>query len=80
MACFADPDPCIIFEPKYLYRAAIADVPLNDYIIPLGKAEVIKQGTDVTVIGYGRDLSTIDVAVQMAEEEFGINGEIIDLR
>ena len=41
------------FEPKVLYRIAEEDVPVEDFEIPLGKAEVITEGTDLTIIGYG---------------------------
>ena len=46
-------DPVIFFEPKILYRIAEEEVPIEDYEIPLSKAEVIQQGNDITIIGYG---------------------------
>lgn len=46
-------DPVIFLEPKALYRIAEEDVPDEDYMIPIGKAEVIQEGTDITLIGYG---------------------------
>lgn len=52
-SCIKSNDPCIFFEPKALYRVAEEDVPLEDYDIPLGKAEVLQEGTDVTLIAYG---------------------------
>ncbi len=44
-------DPVIILEPKALYRAKVEDVPDEEYYIPIGKAEVMKKGHDVTVVG-----------------------------
>jgi 2-oxoisovalerate dehydrogenase E1 component beta subunit len=79
LSCIRSPDPCLFFEPKVLYRIAEEDVPVEDYEIPLGKAEVLQEGTDITVIGYGLQLRQIRMAVQMAEEE-GISCEVIDLR
>merc|ERR1719454_1441842 len=49
LSCIRSNDPCLFFEPKVLYRVAEEDVPVEDYEIPLGKAEIIKEGTDVTV-------------------------------
>ena len=46
-------NPVLFFEPKLLYRMAEEEVPIEDYEIPLMKAEVIKKGTDVTIISYG---------------------------
>ena len=56
-------DPVIFLEPKILYRIAEEEVPLEDYEIPLGKAEVIKEGSDLTIIGYGSQLRHVRMAV-----------------
>jgi 2-oxoisovalerate dehydrogenase E1 component beta subunit len=53
LSCIRADDPCLFFEPKALYRVAEEDVPLEDYEIPIGKAEVLQEGTDVTLIAYG---------------------------
>ena len=47
LSCVRDHNPCIFFEPKILYRAAVEEVPVGDYELPLGKAEVIMEGTGV---------------------------------
>ncbi|KAH9381524.1 hypothetical protein HPB48_005501 [Haemaphysalis longicornis] len=52
-ACIQDPDPCIFFEPKILYRLAVEQVPLKDYALPLGKAQVLQEGDDITLVGWG---------------------------
>lgn len=44
LSCIKEEDPCVFFEPKILYRSAIEEVPVNEYTIPLGKAEVIMEG------------------------------------
>jgi len=46
LACIQDKDPCIFFEPKVLYRAAVEDVPVKDYTLPLGKADVLVTGKE----------------------------------
>ena len=46
-------DPVIFFEPKILYRIAEEEVPIEEYEIPLMKAEVLKEGRDLTIIAYG---------------------------
>mgnify|MGYP006105805311 CR=1 FL=1 len=53
LASIRDPNPVIFLEPKALYRASVADVPVDDYVLPLEKAEIVQAGTDVTVIGWG---------------------------
>lgn len=45
LSCIKEEDPCVFFEPKILYRSAIEEVPVKEYTIPLGKAEVIMEGT-----------------------------------
>jgi len=79
LASIRDDNPVIFFEPKRLYRASIGEVPEQDYQIPLGKAEVIKTGTDITLLGWGAQMEIIEKASVMAEKE-GISCEIIDLR
>ena len=56
LSCIRSKDPAIFFEPKILYRIAEEDVPTEDYEIPLGKAEVMKEGTDITIVSYGMQL------------------------
>lgn len=79
MSCIRSNDPCLFFEPKALYRVAEEMVPLEDFEIPLGKAEVLKEGTDLTLIAYGLQMRVARMAATMAEEA-GISVEIIDLR
>lgn len=74
-------DPVIFMEPKILYRAAVEEVPEEFYTLPLSKAEILKSGTDLTIISYGRPLYTCSAAIEAAEKDFkGANIELIDLR
>ncbi|MFT4928890.1 MAG: 2-oxoisovalerate dehydrogenase E1 component beta subunit [Phenylobacterium sp.] len=72
-------DPVIFFEPKRLYRASVGEVPEEAYELPIGKAEVLKNGDQVTVLAWGAQMEIIEKAVEMAQSE-GISCEIIDLR
>lgn len=74
------PDPVIFMEPKILYRAAVEHVPAEYYTLPLDKADVLKEGTDVTIVSYGTPLYTCQNAISVAEKDFGCSVELIDLR
>lgn len=73
-------DPCVFMEPKILYRAAVEQVPTAAYTLPLSKAEVLKEGSDVTIVSYGQPIYTCSAAIQKAEQDLGISIELIDLR
>lgn len=80
LAAIRSNDPCVFMEPKILYRAAVEHVPVGSYELPLSKAEILKQGKDVTIISYGQPLYTCLSALQRAEQDLGISVELIDLR
>jgi 2-oxoisovalerate dehydrogenase E1 component beta subunit len=67
-------------EPKILYRAAVEQVPTAAYTLPLSKAEVLREGTDVTIISYGQPLYKCEAAIKQAERDLGVSVELIDLR
>jgi 2-oxoisovalerate dehydrogenase E1 component beta subunit len=79
LSCIRDDNPCVFFEPKALYRAAVEDVPTGDFTVPLGEAEVVQQGSDVTVVGWGAQVHVLQKACDLAAEA-GISCELIDLR
>lgn len=79
LASIQDQNPVIFFEPKKIYRSAKGEVPADYYEIPLGKARVAREGTDVTVIGWGAIHHINMEAAKLAEKE-GISVEVIDLR
>jgi 2-oxoisovalerate dehydrogenase E1 component beta subunit len=78
-AAIRDEDPVLFFEHKRCYRLIKGEVPEDDYTLPIGKAEVKREGTDVTVISYGL---TLHFALQAAEqlEKEGISVHVLDLR
>ena len=79
LASIRDDNPVLFMEPKRLYRAAVGDVPEEDYTLPLGKAEIMHQGDDITLVGWGAQMEVIEKAAKMASEK-GVSCEIIDLR
>ncbi len=79
LASIRDPNPVVFFEPKRIYRAAVGEVPDSDYQLPLGVAEVIRAGSDITLVAWGAQLEYVQQAADLAAEE-GISCEVIDLR
>lgn len=80
LSCIEDKNPCIFFEPKILYRAAVEQVPVEPYNIPLSQAEVIQEGSDVTLVAWGTQVHVIREVAAMAQEKLGVSCEVIDLR
>ncbi|KAJ2770925.1 hypothetical protein IWQ56_001984 [Coemansia nantahalensis] len=81
LAAIRDPNPTLVFEPKVLYRSAVEEVPVADYALPIGKAEILRPGKDVTVVGYGSQIYALENAIQMVERDMpGVSCELIDLR
>ncbi len=69
-------DPVIFLEPKRLYRAQKADVPDEDYKVPLRKANLVRNGDDLTIVTYGSMVPTVLQAV----EKNSLNADVLDLR
>ena len=78
IAAIRDDNPVLFMEQKLLYRTK-GDVPEGEYVVPLGKAKVHREGTDLTIITYGRMLPMCMQAAEELEEE-GISTEIVDPR
>jgi pyruvate dehydrogenase E1 component beta subunit len=78
-ASLEDDDTVLFFEPKRIYRAFREEVPEERYVIPLGKANILKEGNDLTLITYGAMTYVSKEAVEEAEKQ-GISIEHIDLR
>lgn len=79
IAAIRDPDPVLFLEPKRIYRAFKQEVPENAYELPIGKAKIVEEGEDVTIITWGAMVRDVQKASQMVKEK-GIHPEIIDLR
>jgi 2-oxoisovalerate dehydrogenase E1 component beta subunit len=74
-----DDDPVLFFEHKKLYRSVRGEVPDGDFSIPLGKANVTREGRQVTVLGYGLMAHYALEAAELVEAD-GISAEVIDIR
>ena len=78
-ASIRDPDPVIFLEPTRSYRMLKEEVPDGEYVLPIGKARMVQEGQDVTVIGWGAMMVQIQKAVDEAAKK-GISCEVIDMR
>ena len=76
ISAIRDPDPVIFFEPKRLYRAFREEVPEDEYTIPLGKARVVADGDEITVITWGAPVVQCMNAIEASDKSI----ELIDLR
>ena len=78
-AAIADPDPVVFYEPKSIYRAFREDVPEEPETMPLGKAQIVRPGEDITIISYGAMIRPVREAVDDLSDQHGIDVELIDL-
>ena len=78
-AAIRDDDCVLFFEHKYLYRRIKGVMPAGDHVVPIGKARIAREGTDVSIITYA---ATVYKALEAAEQlqEQGISVEVLDLR
>src|SRR5689334_18727675 len=78
-ASIRDNNPVLFFEHKFLYRRIKEDIPADDYVVPIGKARVAREGRDITVITYAAMVYTaLEAAETLAKE--GIELEVVNLR
>ncbi len=80
-AALRDPNPVLVYEIKNLYRMRDIEeeLPEEEYIIPLGKAKIRREGTDITLVTYGQNVyHCLDAAQKLADQ--GVSAEVIDLR
>lgn len=72
-----DPNPVLFFEHKGLYRSIRQDVPIDYYTIPFGKASIIREGNDVTIISFG---AAVHWALETLDKNTSFSADLIDLR
>ena len=77
-AAIKDNDPVIYFEPKKIYRAFKQEVPEEEYEVPIGKARIVQEGSDLTVVSWGAMLHETQKAIKDLGDDYSI--ELIDLR
>ena len=75
-AAIRDPDPVVVLEPKLHYRTLRGDVPEGEHVVPLGKARLAREGTDVTIVAYG---AMVAVA-ERAADALDASVEVLDIR
>jgi pyruvate dehydrogenase E1 component beta subunit len=75
-AAIRDLDPVVILEPKLIYRAERQDVPEGDYVVPLGKARLAREGSDLTLVAYGAMVPLCE----RAADEIDASVEVLDIR
>jgi pyruvate dehydrogenase E1 component beta subunit len=79
VSAIRDPDPVIFFESKALYRAFREEVPEDEETLPIGKSQIVRQGSDLTMISYGAMMRPTLEAASELEKNDGIQSEVIDL-
>jgi pyruvate/2-oxoglutarate/acetoin dehydrogenase E1 component len=79
-AAIRDDDCVLFFEHKYLYRRIKEEMPAGDHVVPIGKARVAREGTDVSIITYAATVWKALEAAEQLQQEYGISVEVIDLR
>ena len=78
ISAIRDPDPVIYFEPKRIYRAFREEVPEDEYTVPIGKAKLVEEGSDLTVVTWGA--TTLQVIEALDDLPDDLSVEVIDLR
>jgi pyruvate/2-oxoglutarate/acetoin dehydrogenase E1 component len=77
-AAIRDPDPVVVLEPKLHYRTIRGDVPEGEHVVPLGKARIAREGTDVSLVAYGSMVPLCEQAADALEGESSV--EVLDIR
>lgn len=80
LSAIRDNDPVLFLEHMRLYRSSRQEVPEEDYTIPLGQANVVREGKDVTIVSYGAMVNVSHKAADQWAKDKGLEAEVIDLR
>jgi pyruvate dehydrogenase E1 component beta subunit len=76
-AAIRDPDPVVVLEPKLIYRSERSEVPEGDYVVPLGKARLAREGDDLTLVAYGSMDAVCEAAADTLDD---VSVEVLDIR
>ena len=79
-AAVRDDDCVLFFEHKYLYRRIKEEMPAGDHVVPIGKARIAREGTDLSIITYAATVWKALEAAEQLQKEDGLSVEVIDLR
>lgn len=74
-----DPDPVMFYEPKACYRAFKEEVPDEPETMEIGKAQIVREGTDATIISYGASMRPVLEAADELDEDHNLSAEVVDL-
>lgn len=77
-AAIRDPDPVVLLEPKLIYRSERSPVPEGEHVVPLGKARLVREGHDLTLVAYGAMVPLCERAADVLEGEASV--EVLDVR
>jgi pyruvate/2-oxoglutarate/acetoin dehydrogenase E1 component len=77
-AAIRDPDPVVVLEPKLIYRTERAEVPDGEHVVPLGKARLAREGSDISLVAYGAMVPLCERAADELEGEASV--EVLDIR
>jgi pyruvate dehydrogenase E1 component beta subunit len=77
-AAIRDPDPVVVLEPKLVYRTARGDVPEGEHVVPLGRARLAREGSDVTLVAYGAMVPVAERAADALADDAA--ADVLDLR
>ncbi len=76
-AAIRDPDPVVILEPKLHYRTTKGEVPDGEHVVPLGKARLVREGDDVSLVAYGSMVAVCEAAADALDD---VSVEVLDIR
>jgi pyruvate/2-oxoglutarate/acetoin dehydrogenase E1 component len=76
-AAIRDPDPVVILEPKLHYRTTKGQVPDGEHVVPLGKARLVREGDDVSLVAYGSMVAVCEAAADALDD---VSVEVLDIR
>jgi 2-oxoisovalerate dehydrogenase E1 component beta subunit len=79
-AAIRDDDCVLFFEHKYLYRRIKGEMPAGDHVVPIGRARIAREGTDLSIITYAAPVYKALEAAEQLEREDGLSVEVLDLR
>jgi pyruvate dehydrogenase E1 component subunit beta len=79
VSAIRDPDPVVFYESKALYRAFREEVPEEEETFPIGKSQIVREGSDITLVSYGSMMRPTLEAAEILEEKETVKAEVVDL-
>jgi pyruvate dehydrogenase E1 component beta subunit len=79
VSAIRDPDPVVFYESKALYRAFREEVPEEEETFPIGKSQIVRKGSDITLVSYGSMMRPTLAAGEILYEKDGVDAEVVDL-